>query len=192
MTTERASWRQRAGVDAEEVLGHRRAPLGQAGRGERRPAGLQGVVEHVAVGEVLDEEAVGIPPVVEDLAALDVAADAPGPEIAVLGEVFAACGERIEVAHLIGGMHVAVGRSQREREGVVVGRGRAAVAADEAHHRPTGALAGVEEEVADDHPEVVEVEVERLGVPGGLQHDVSEPLNAWPPPAAGVASRWCD
>ena len=115
--------RQRTGVDAEKVLGDRRAPLGQAGSGERCPAGFEGVVEHVAVGEVLDQEAVGIAPVVENLAALDVTADAPGPEIATLCEVFTACGERIEVAHLVGGVHIAVGRSQREREGVVVGRG---------------------------------------------------------------------
>ena len=47
---------------------------------ERRPAGLQRVVEHVAVGEVLDQEAVRVAPVVEDLAALDVPADAPGPD----------------------------------------------------------------------------------------------------------------
>ena len=60
----------------------------------------------------------------------------------------------------------------------MVGGRRAAVAADEAHHRPAGALVGVEEEVADDHPEVVEVEVQCLDVLGGLQHDMSEPLNA--------------
>ena len=113
--------RERGRVDAEEVLGDRRAPLGQADGGERRPAGFQGVVEHVAVGEVLDQEAVGIAPVVEELAALDVAADAPGAEIAVLAQVFAARGQRVEVAHLVGRVHVAVGRAQRQRQGVVVG-----------------------------------------------------------------------
>ena len=45
---------------------------------QRRPARLQRVVEHVAVGEVLDQErTIRVAPVVEDLAALDVAADAP-------------------------------------------------------------------------------------------------------------------
>ena len=58
--------------------------------------------------EVLDEESVRIAPVVEDLAALDVSADAPGPEIAALAEVFAAGGQRVEIADLIRGVHVAV------------------------------------------------------------------------------------
>src|SRR6476646_790079 len=64
-------------ADAEESLAGGRSPLGQPRGGELRPAVLQGGVEHVAVTEVLDHEAVGIAPVVEDLAALDVAADAP-------------------------------------------------------------------------------------------------------------------
>ena len=117
LTTESASWGRALGVDAKEVLGHRGSPLGEARGGERCPAGLQSVVEHVAVGEVLDEEAVRIAPVVEDLAALDVAADAPGPEIAALREVFAACGERIEVADLIGGVHVAVWQARARAPG---------------------------------------------------------------------------
>ena len=74
-------------------------------------------------------------------------------------------------------MHVAVLRPQRHRQRVVVGRGRAAVAADEAHRRSALALAGEVEEVADDHAEVVEVPVERLDVLGGLQDHVAEPLH---------------
>src|SRR6185295_6987420 len=60
-----------AGLDAQEVLGRGRSPLGEPGRAHRGPAGLEGVVEQVAVAEVLDEEPVRVPPVVEDLAALD-------------------------------------------------------------------------------------------------------------------------
>ena len=59
----------------------------------------------------------------------------------------------------------------------MVGRGRAAVAADEAHRRPALALPGVVEEVADDQPEVSQVPVQGLTEPGGLQHDVAEPLD---------------
>ena len=66
-----------AGALLEEVRGRRRPPLGEVARRHRRPAGLEGRVEVVAVGVVLDQEAVGVAPVVEDLAALDVAADAP-------------------------------------------------------------------------------------------------------------------
>lgn len=59
-----------ARFDAEEVDGGGRAPLGKAGGAHRRPAGVQGAVEHVAVAEVLDHEPVRITPVVEQLAAL--------------------------------------------------------------------------------------------------------------------------
>ena len=53
----------------------------------RGPTRLERAVEHVAVAEVLDQETVRVPPVVEDLAALDVAADAPGAVVAEVGEV---------------------------------------------------------------------------------------------------------
>src|SRR3954471_11594942 len=46
-----------------------RSPLSESGCGHRRPAGFDGVVEQVAVGEVLDHQLVGIVPVVEDLTA---------------------------------------------------------------------------------------------------------------------------
>ena len=129
-------------------------------------------------GEMLDEEAVRIAPVVEQLAALDVAADTPGAEIPAVFEVFAARGERVQVAHLVCRVHVSIAGPQRQGDGVVVGETRAAVAADETHHRPAGALAGIEEEVTDDHSEGVEVEVKRLTIFGGLQDDVAQPLDA--------------
>ena len=82
-------------------------------------------------------------------------------------------------------MHVAVDRAQGERQGVVIGWRRSAVAADEAHHRPAVTLPRVELEVADDHPEVIEVPVQRLDVRGALHHDMSQPLQSggfagWP------------
>src|SRR4029077_7455838 len=103
--------------------------------------------------------------------------DAPRPEVAELGKVFAACGERVEVADLISRMHVPVLRTKRQSQRVMVGGGRAAVASDEAHRRSAFALPGEEEEVADDHAEVVEVPVQCLAVPGGLQPHVTEPLD---------------
>ena len=78
------------------------SPLIQAGGPHRGPAGLQGVVEHVAVGIVLDQETVRVTPIVEDLAAFDVAADAPRAEIPLLAQIFAAGGQRVEVCDLVG------------------------------------------------------------------------------------------
>jgi hypothetical protein len=166
------------GIDPEEVLARRRAPLGKARSGERCPSGLDGVVEHVTVGEVLHQEAVRVTPVVEQLAALDVAADTPGAEVPLILEVLPTGGQGVEVAHLIGGVHVAVRRAQCHRHRVVVGRDAAAVAADEAHRRAAIALPVVVEEVADDQPEVVEVPVQCPDVGGGRQHHVAEALNA--------------
>jgi hypothetical protein len=57
-----ASWRSR------------RSPLGQPRTGERCPPRLQSGIEHVAAGEVLDQETVGVAPEVEQRAALNVAA----------------------------------------------------------------------------------------------------------------------
>ena len=54
---------------------NRRSPLGQPRNGERCPPRLQSGIEHVAAGEVLDQETVGVARVVEQLAALNVAAD---------------------------------------------------------------------------------------------------------------------
>ena len=168
----------RLGCDAEKILGGRWAPLRQTRGGERRPSRLECVVEHVPVGEVLDQETVGITPVVEDLAALDMPADPPRPVIAQLAQVFAARRDRVQIACLIGGVHIAVRRAQRQRQCVVVGGRRSAVAPDEAHRRAAVALAGVVHEVADDQPEVVEVPVQCLEVLGALQHDMTQPLHA--------------
>lgn len=59
----------------------------------------------------------------------------------------------------------------------MVGGCAAAVAADEAHDRSALALSLVVEEVADDQAQVLEIPVERLQVPGRLQHDVTEALD---------------
>ena len=159
---ERGSCGKGSRVGAEEILGGRRSPLRQPGRGERRPAGFQRAVEHVAVAEVLDQKTIGVAPVVEDLAALDVSADSPGTLVAMVFQVLTADGQRIEVADLIGRMDVAVRRAQGKGDGVVVGERLATIAADEAHRRAAVALAGKVQEVADDHSELMQVPVERL------------------------------
>ena len=166
-----------AGRDAEEVFGDPGSPLVEPGGGEGSPTRLEAAVEHVAVAEVLDQKSVGIAPVVEDLAAQDVPADSPRAVITEVGEVAAAGGHRVDVADLVGRMDVTVGRAQRQPQGVVIGRSLPAIAADEAHDRSAVALPGVVQEVADDHPEVIEVPVERLAVLGGLQHQMPEPLH---------------
>jgi hypothetical protein len=74
-------------------------------------------------------------------------------------------------------MDVTVGRAQRQPQGVVIRRSLPAIAADEAHDRSTVAPPGVVHEIADDHPEVIEVPVKRLEVLGRLQHQMSEPLH---------------
>ena len=84
--------------------------------------------------------------------------------------MFLAGGQRVEVTDLIGRMHVATDRAQRHRQGVVIGGDRSAVAADEAHDRSALTLAGVETKVADDHPQVIQIPVQRFEVLGGL-HD---------------------
>src|SRR5690242_14806513 len=74
-------------------------------------------------------------------------------------------------------MHIPVGRPECERQRVVVGRDAAAVTSDETHRWSAVALAGVIEEVADDHAEVVEVPVQRLEVLRCLQYEMPKPLH---------------
>ncbi|SKT36999.1 Uncharacterised protein [Mycobacteroides abscessus subsp. abscessus] len=138
---------------------------------------MKGRVEQVAIGEVLDHEAIRITPVVEELTTLDVAPDSPGPEISLLREIFAAGGQRVQIAYLIGRVHIAVLGAQGQRQRVVIGRRRTAIASDEAHGGPTVALAWEVQEVADDHAEGVEIPVQRLEVFRRLHDEVTEPLH---------------
>ncbi len=138
--------------------------------------------------EVLDEEPVGVTPVVEDLAALDVPSDPPGPLVALLAQVLPAGGQRVQVGDLVGRVHVPVGRAEGHRERVVVGGRRAAVAADEAHHRPPLALPRVVQEVADDQAEVLEIPVQRLQVP--VWSAAPRDRAAAPRPAPAAAAGW--
>ena len=75
-------------------------------------------------------------------------------------------------------MHVAVGRAQRNRKGVVIGRCRALVATDEAHGRAASALARKEQEVADDHPQVVQIPIQRFEILGRLHYQVAQTLDS--------------
>lgn len=59
-----------------------------------------GGVEQVAVGEVFDHQTIGIAPVVEQLAALDMEAYASGSLIALIGKVLAARRHGFEIADL--------------------------------------------------------------------------------------------
>ncbi|SKZ84201.1 Uncharacterised protein [Mycobacteroides abscessus subsp. abscessus] len=126
---------------------------------------------------MLDHEAIRVTPVVEELTALDVAPDSPGPEISLLREVFAAGGQRVQIAYLIGRVHITVLGTQGQRQRVVIGGRRTTIASDEAHGGPTIALAWEVQEVADDHAEGVEIPVQRLEVFRRLHDEVTEPLH---------------
>lgn len=96
------------------------------GRGEGVLGGLA-VVEQVAVDVVLHDEGVRVEPVVEDLGAHDVAADAPAGAVAAVAEPVVAQHLRVEVVRLVRGVvHVELGALEEE-EAVVVHRLGAAV-----------------------------------------------------------------
>ena len=93
--------------------------------------------------------------------------------MALIFQVLSACGQRIKVAHLIRRVQIAVRRAQGERDGVMIGGRLAAVTADETHRRSAVALAGVEQKVANDHAELVQVPVQRFAIFRPLQDDMS-------------------
>ena len=126
---------------------------------------------------MLDHQLVRVAPVVEELAALDVPADAPTALVAALGEVLPADGDRVEVGDLVGGVDVTGARAQVHREGVVVDRDAALVAADERHRGPPPALAVQVQEVADDQTKCLQVPVQGLGEFRRLQDHVAQSLD---------------
>ena len=71
-----------------------------AGASERDRAGLVRRVEQIAVGHVLHHVAERIAPVVVDLAAEDVAADAPVMRVAAAAQVLVAGHQVVEILHL--------------------------------------------------------------------------------------------
>lgn len=87
-----------------------------------RLGALRGVlpVEQVAVDVVLEDELGGVEPVVEDLAAHDVAADAPAVFVALVAQPVVAQDLGVEVVSLEGGVvHVALGTLEEEETVVV-------------------------------------------------------------------------
>lgn len=94
---------------------------------------LRGVlaVEQVPVDVVLEDEAGRVKPVVKDLAAHDVAADAPAVLVALVSQPVVAQDLRVKVVRLKGGVvHVALGALEEE-EAVVVDLFVAAVQPEE-------------------------------------------------------------
>jgi hypothetical protein len=82
----------------------RRGLVGRVGRAEipstaRGPAGFEGGIDQVTVGEVLHHQPVRVVPVVEQLAALDVPADASGPATTALVQILASGGDGIQVGN---------------------------------------------------------------------------------------------
>lgn len=93
------------------------------------------LIDQIAICIMLDHEARDIPPVVEDLGAEDVAADAPDGVVLLLGEPLVAQQLGVEVVDLEAGVvHVlglAAGHGRGHEEGVVVDGRQAAVDAAE-------------------------------------------------------------
>jgi hypothetical protein len=108
---------------------------------------------------VLEHQPVRVAPVVEDLAALDVPADAPRVPVPALAQVLPRGSHLVQVGELVGRVQVPGLRLQRHRQGVVVGRHAAQIAANERHHRPTLALPVQIQEITDDHAQGVQVPV---------------------------------
>ncbi len=88
--------------------------------------------ENIAIGVVLEFHAVRIEPVIEQLAAEDMAPNTPHMAVAVHAQHVVALAERIEVKHFVCAVLVFLLDAAGEHQGVMV-RGRAAeVQAEEA------------------------------------------------------------
>src|SRR4029450_6301661 len=88
-------------LSGKEIRRHRGSPLLEFVEAEGSGAHGRAVVDEVAVGPVLDLVAERIAPVVEDLAALDVAADAPRMLVAARLQVLAALDDVVEINDLV-------------------------------------------------------------------------------------------
>ena len=161
--------RRELGVD--EVVGQVGAPLIEPGAVEHVIAGRLVGVEQVSVRIVLVLLAPGIAPVVEDLAAEQMPADAPGVAVPLRHQDLLAHLDRVEVDDLEGDMVDLRFEASRDEQRVMVAR---LVAAVEAHERPDRGS------VLKAH-HVRRKEAERVHIPAGaaveigrLEHEVAE------------------
>lgn len=127
------------------------------------------LIDEIAIGVVLDHEAVDVPPVVEDLGAEDVPADAPDGLVFLLGEPLVAQRLGVEVVHFKGAVvHVLVdvGGQGRQEHGVVVDEALAAVDVGEERDFLAGGLVGFRVDVVEwDVEDVARHDVEVARVP---------------------------
>src|SRR5213594_1830261 len=129
MTTAFMALRDRVG---DEFLGHRFAPLGAQTFLRRKELGAMARVEHVGIGPMLVHPAPGILPVVVDLAAEDVAPDAPHVLVlAGLPQVLVAEHDVVDALHFEREVIQSRLRPLEAQEHVVIDEGLAAVAAVE-------------------------------------------------------------
>src|SRR5207249_1678245 len=91
-------------------------------------AGRHGGVEEITVGPVLDGEAEGVLPIIEDLAAEDVAADAPVGTGAGREETIMSDHEIVEVGHFPRDVSELRLAHREQQQGVMIRREVAAVA----------------------------------------------------------------
>src|SRR6185437_1115973 len=124
----RTGWRARVPCLAPERRLH--APLHRAHDLGRDLARAPGGIHEIAVGPVLDRMTPRIGPVVENLAAEIVAADAPFMLARFRGEIFLAAHQIVEIDHFERGM-TETGPAFDQSDGVMIDRHRAAVAAHE-------------------------------------------------------------
>jgi hypothetical protein len=104
-----------------------------------------GIIQQVPVDVVLQDEARGVEPVVEDLAAHDVAADAPAVGVALVAEPVVAEDLDVEVVGLEGGVVDVELWALEEEEGVVVDELLAEVEAEEGGDDFVLVVGGVDE-----------------------------------------------
>src|SRR5260370_37517022 len=118
-------------ISIQEISRQRRTPDREVFRRGGKILRLLRRIEEIAVGVVLDRVAEGILPVVEDLAADDVAADAPEVPPALRREPFVAERLIVEIVDLEGGVVEMRLRTFGEGDCVVVGESGTAIAAQE-------------------------------------------------------------
>lgn len=114
----------------QKLLWHLGAPDGETFMTGRAVAHGGVGVDEITIGVMLDHETVDVPPVVEDLAAEDMSADAPDRGVGLFGEPLVAEGLGVKVVHLertVVHVFLHAVRQRRQEHGVVVHQILAAV-----------------------------------------------------------------
>ena len=147
------------------------APTGPSLPADREDPGGHFAGEHVAVAVVLMLAAPRVLPVIEDLAAQQVTADAPGMLPSAVLHHLLSHPDGVGIDHLEGAVAVSANDALRHRDGVVVGRRVAEVKPEE--RRPRRSV-GQDADVAGDEPEMLRVPGARRLVVDDLEENVPQ------------------